>query len=148
MTKQVQIEGLQRILKKLQPKELWGHSFRRFFDRSGETVLNEARLNAPVKTARTITSLGRGASDNVYDLDPNDLPAYLRVGTRVNRNGFPYPRALNDSDRYHHRSKTGFGLKGKPTKGWFTDSLKRAMPQIRSYLGQMRAEIKQKWNKR
>lgn len=38
------------------------------------------------------------------------------IGTNVNRDGFPYPRVLNSSDRYHYRAGP---RKGQQTKGYF-----------------------------
>jgi len=71
----LQVEGLERVLRKVDPKLLAG-PLRRFFDRAGITVRNAAAKRAPVDTGRLRASLA-------YEVDPAPLPLWAKVGTNV-----------------------------------------------------------------
>jgi hypothetical protein len=151
----VQIENLERLLKKLQPQEMLGQPMRRFFDRSGESVLNFGKLRAPVDQGRMRSSLSRGAIGNIWRMDESISPRHLHVGTNVQNRGVSYPAVLeagedNKGRVFHYRGGGARGKKarGKPTKGWFSGALKDARTSIKRYLGQMGNEIKEAFGRR
>ena len=66
------------------------------------------------------------------------------MGTKVTHQGLSYPRALNESPRYHYRGggARGESVAGEPTKGWFAPkALRQAMSAIRHYLKLLEREI-------
>lgn len=135
---------LNRILRKCDPKIL-ADPLKRFFDRAGIAVTNQAKLSAPVDTGRMRASLGKGASGGIWDQDTSAPPLWLKVGTNVNHRGFSYPFALDNSDRYHYRG-THPNLRGKPTQGWFSSSLEKSVNDIRRFLATLGREIRQNWD--
>ena len=153
---EVKVEGLAEALRKLSP-ELYSEPLRKFWERAGIEVLNAAKLRAAVGVSgRMRASLAKGAASSVWDLDSGNPPKSLRIGTNVNRNGFFYPRALEESDKYHYRgggaggasnlqAKVKGALSGEPTKGWFSNAFKDALPQIKHWLVKLSEEIAAKW---
>ena len=151
----VKIENLAEVLGKMSPA-LYADALRKFWERAAETVLNYARLNAPVDTGRMRSSLAKGAPGNVWSLDNASTPQWMKIGTNVNRNGFSYPKVLEESDRYHYigggaggagnlKTKTKGLFSGKPTKGWFSGSFTEAKPDIGSWVKALAKEIGAKW---
>lgn len=75
MAIQVQIEGLERLIKKTSPA-LIGVPLRKFFERAAITVQSKARENAPVDTGRLRSSIA-------YEIDDAAVPLYAEIGTNV-----------------------------------------------------------------
>jgi hypothetical protein len=151
----IKIEGLDEALKRLN-SSLYAEPLRRFWQRVGILVINQAHLNAPVDTGRLRSSLAQGAPNSISEIDSANPPLWAKVGTNVNREGFFYPRALEESDRYHHRgggaggagnlkakAQSKFG--GQPTKGWFSGSIREAVDQLDQWLDKLKEEIAARW---
>jgi hypothetical protein len=100
-----------------------------------EEALNDARLWAPVDTGRLKSSLAK-------EIDPQPAPLWARIGTNVEHEGVSYPRALDESERYHYR---GTSHRGLPTKGWFSGVLTRARPAFDRWVVKCKEEIGQAW---
>jgi hypothetical protein len=153
-------DGLSDAIAMLGP-ELTATPVRRFLERVGETLLGSQMENAPVDTGRTKTSLGRGASEGIWELDPSVVPQSLRIGTNVNSHGFSYPQALDQSPRYHYKGGRAEGrvhgkatgpqhaartaLYGKQTMGWFSDAWIRTDKETDQWVLVLAAEIEDRW---
>lgn len=148
MTTRFKIEGLEELLKRLAP-ELYREPLRRFWYRAAEEVLNVARVRAPVDTGRMRASLQQHGADSLCEIDPSDVPLWIKIGSNVNRKGFYYPRALDESDRYHYRGggALGAGVAGCPTRGWFTRSVDAAKTRIDYWLQRLGEEIGVAWQR-
>ena len=64
----LEIHGLERVTKQLDPAAL-NTPRGRSFERAGEAVLNEAKINAPVETGQLRSSLARRAVGNIWKLE-------------------------------------------------------------------------------
>ena len=138
---EVTIEGLAEALEKLTP-DLYLEPLRRFYERAMETALNAAKVRAPVDTGRMRSSLARGSPGSIWEIDSAATPLWAKVGTNVNDSGFGYPRALDESSKYHYR---GTPYKGQPTQGWFSDAFRLSLGEIERWLGVMKDEIVARW---
>lgn len=118
MADKFEIKNLGKAIRRLN-EPLWTTPMVDFFDRVGISVLDEAKEESPVKTARTRNSLGKGGASNIWRPGKNSLT----IGSNVKHKNFSYPKALDESKRYHHRDGP---LVGQRTKGFFTDAPKRA----------------------
>jgi hypothetical protein len=131
----ITMKGMKEVLKNLDPM-VTIVPLRSFFERAGEIILNHARARAPVDTGRLVTSLGRGAPGNIWELDQAARPLWLKIGTNVTHRGISYPLKLEEKPTYHyrggraegrvHRSATGArhaartALYGQKTQHWFS----------------------------
>jgi len=114
------VEGIDRVLKKLTAKQLL-KPLGDYLLRIGIATQSKARERAPVDTGRLVSSIAYLAPDSILEEDNAEPPLWVRVGTNVNANSFYYPRALDESERYHYRGKLP-GLVGTPTQGWFSET--------------------------
>jgi len=136
----VKIEGLERAIKKLAPS-LYGKPVERFLNRVGIAVTKKQTEYAATKSARMKTSLGMGEEGNVWQ--PLGKPATgLRIGTNVKHKGFSYPRALDESAKYHYARGP---RKGQQTMGWFSKGVERAKDEIDKSLETLKREIAERW---
>jgi len=118
MADKYEIKNLDKAIRRLN-EPLWTKPMVDFFDRAGISVLDEAKRESPVETARTRNSLGKGGASNIWKPGKDSL----EIGSKVKHKNFSYPRALDESDRYHHRDGP---RKGQQTKGYFSDAPDRA----------------------
>jgi hypothetical protein len=136
------VEGLEHLLKKLDSK-LLNKPLDRFFKRAAIRLEAAGKGRAPVDRGRLRNSL-------THEIDRSTPPLWAKVGTNVNRGGFPYPLALDEGGItrvYHYRGGGAMGLAGEPTQGWFREqSVQDAKPDIVSYVGDVGADIKREWD--
>ena len=163
---EVKIEGVEELIRKLDSRTLFGGAMRNFWNLAGLAFLRQAAMRAPVDTGTTRKSLlAKGSGENVWEMDTSDLPMWVKVGTAVQNNGFCYPRALDESDRYHYKggraegrvhplAKGRGGLftgpterMGTPTKGWFSEALPLAIPDIQKALTWLAEAVARVWGK-
>lgn len=138
----VVIPDLARMIEKLDP-DLWEGPLRDFWERAALSFLNEAKSRAPVDTGRLINSLARNAPSGIWQM-ASPHPLWMKVGTNVNREGFPYPRYLEESERTHYRGKHP-NFVGQSTKGWFSSALDAARGAIDQALTTFAEEIGKRW---
>ena len=118
MAKKGHIENLDKAIERL-TDPLWDKPTEDYFDRAGIAVLDEAKRESPVETARLRNSLSKGGASNIWHPIKNGL----EIGSNVSHRGFFYPRALDESARFHHADGP---RRGQRTKGFFTNAPKRA----------------------
>jgi len=139
MADKYEINNLDKAIARLN-EPLWTKPMVNFFDRAGISVLDEAKRESPVETARTRNSLGKGGASNIWKPAKDSLT----VGSNVTHRNFSYPRALDESDRYHHRNGP---RKGQPTKGFFSDAPKRAAGALNKARDALKRETLVAWLK-
>ena len=162
---EAKIEGVEELVRKLDSRTLFGGAMRHFWDLAGLAFLRQAAMRAPHRTGLTETSLlAKGHKCNVWETDTSDIPMWVKVGTKVTNEGFCYPRALDESDRYHYKgaaegrvhplAKGRGGLfterterMGTPTKGWFSEALPLAIPDIQKALTWLAEAVARVWGK-
>ncbi len=118
------VDGTEAIIKKYQPKTL-KRPVTRFLDRSGISVLNEAKVRAPVDTGLLRSSLAKGAGSGVWEMAHGVFPKQLEVGTRV----FYAPFQEFGTSR------------GVPAKRFMQGGMKDARPEIGRHVGTLKKEI-------
>lgn len=146
-----ELDGLDKLLENLDARKLLAGPITRFLTRCAMITLNKAKERAPVDTGRLWTSLTYGRGDNV-EMDTAEPPLSVRVGTNVQADGFPYPKALDEGEQYHYRGKAergtkSWGLYGEPTKGWFSDVPGLLSDQYGEAGEAMLNEIGESWGK-
>ncbi len=155
MSVSVEIEGLDELLKKLEPRQLNG-PLRRFFQRSTITVQNQARQKAPVDTGRLRSSIAT-------QVDHSTPPMWGKIGTNVKyapfvefgtRPHWPPPGALQPWARRHgfppgpegdflvRRAIARHGTRAQP---YLIPALEESMGDIRRFLDKMADEIEEAW---
>jgi len=154
---QVKLEGVEKVIAKASPK-LWAGPLTTWFMGTGRATLRSAQRVAPIDTGRTVSSLQKGASGNIWELKKvRGIPLSLRIGTRVTERGFCYPRELDESSRYRYRGgraagrvhPRGRGIRAgllrtrRLTKGWFSEAPRRT--DYRRYLDKLAADIARNW---
>ena len=145
----VHILNLQEVLSKLDGKKLLAGPVKNFLTRCAIATLNKAKERAPVDTGRLWSSLTFQPGVNVI-IDNAEIPSEVAVGTNVNAEGFPYPKALDEGDQYHYRGKgeqggKSWGLVGQPTKGWFSDVPSLLGEEYRELSNTLAEEIAAEW---
>lgn len=153
--KGIVIEGLEDARRKLSP-ELFAKVIREFWHDAGKIVMNETRAAAPSDKGTLKGSLDIGAPGSFFKISPTDPAEWAEVGTNVDRAGFRYPWALENSDYYHFAPAKGggtFGRRGsragrKPTKGWFSEAFARGQDKVARARDKMIAKIATKWARR
>lgn len=147
----IKIENLEKLLKKMDAEHLLGKAVYNCLFRMAETTLNKAKTRSPHRTGRTWSSLGK---EEGKQFDRAPIPKWVMVGTNVNANGFPYPKALDDGYRtdtgsaYHYRGHSlNAELYGQETKGWFTDTPGLLANEYKRIGDMMLDEIAKEWGK-
>lgn len=139
-TMKMEVRGLQELIAKTRDKKLIGEPLRRFFNRATLKVESRGKVNAPVDKGRLRGGLAS-------EVDTAEIPRWGKVGTDVSHRGFPYPKALDESDRYHYRGGGALGLSGANTQGWFSErSVQASLEDIRGYLREAGSDIKAIWD--
>ena len=155
-TVEVRFEGLEQILKKLDPKFL-GKPVRDFLERAGITAMNKAKERAPWDSGRLASSLGKMAPGSIWIMDIATPPLSLEVGSSVNAAGFGYPEALDQSPLYHYKGGRAQGkmapgsagatparpTMGVQTRGWFSEAPALLAEVYNRCVQQMAKEIEQ-----
>jgi len=146
MSLNVKVNGLERLLRKLDEKTLRA-PMRRFFKRAAIRLEGAGKRRAPVGQFGTLRN--RFA----HEIDPAPLPLWAKVGTPAESpRGFPYPLALDEGGVtrvYHYRSGGAMGLAGQATKGWFREhAVADARTDIRGYVDDIGGDIKRQWESR
>lgn len=118
MAKKGHIKNLDKVIRRLN-EPLWTKPQEDYLTRAGIAILDEAKRESPVETARLRGSLGKGGASNIWRLGKKGL----EIGSNVSHRGFFYPDALDKSRRFHHRDGP---RRGQRTKGYFTNAPKRA----------------------
>jgi len=134
-----EIKNLDKAIARLS-EPLWTKPMVNYFDRAGISVLDEAKRESPVETARTRNSLGKGGASNIWKPGKDSL----EIGSNVTHRNFSYPRALDESDRYHHRDGP---RRGQQTKGFFSDAPERAASALNKALDTFKRETLTAWLK-
>lgn len=94
----------------------------------------------PIDKARLRGSLQPGAAEGTTRIDRNKPPLWAEVGTNVDYGG-----ALEKSNRTHYRRGPS---KGKPTKGWLSNSADRTAAKISRKMGAPLAKaLEDSWHK-
>jgi len=121
MSFQAILRGLPELLAKFEKaKEIIEAETRTAITEGAVTVQGDVREFGPVDIGRLRSSVGyevRGTFPEIRGI----------VGTNVEARGFPYPAALDASERYHYRRGP---RKGSPTFKYFSGSLERKQKQI------------------
>ncbi|OQB25097.1 MAG: hypothetical protein BWY10_02525 [Chloroflexi bacterium ADurb.Bin180] len=139
------VEGIDRVLKKLDPKKLL-KPLEGYLLRIGIATQGKARERAPVDTGRLVSSIAYLAPDSILEIDNSEPPMWVKVGTNVNANGFYYPKALDESERYHYRGKLP-GLVGTPTQGWFSETPGLLQDEYAKIGDRLLSDISDLWGK-
>ena len=107
---------------------------RRFFQRCMMAMHTYAATpgHVPIDTNTLRNSMAPGAGLTEADED------HAQVGTNVE----PYPRVLEESDRYLYRGGPSGGMQ---TKGWLSKTLPAVRPEIEGLLSQMAREMEAGW---
>lgn len=134
----IDASDIDRMVRKLRNLEA-GRTLRphvmRYFERAGETVLNNLRVWSPVKTGRLRTSLAKGAPEGLWRISGFPVPKQLRIGTNVKHRGESYPRILDKSPIHTYARGP---REGQLTQGWFSkskDRTRRSLNKLRDILG-------------
>jgi hypothetical protein len=136
----VEIRGLKELIEKANSERLLAAPIRRFFNRAALTIVSRGKLQAAVDK-------GYMRNNIAFEVDSSEIPTWARVGCDVSNRGFPYPKALDESDRYHYRGGGALGQSGAKTRGWFSErSVKASLEDIRGYLRDAGKEIKDRWD--
>lgn len=136
-----ELRGIDRLLRKLDYKTLFNDPLRRFFNRATLKIVSRGKEQAPVQFGRL-----RGGIRN--EVDSSSPPKWGKVGCNVAHRGFPYPKALDESDRYHYRGGGALGQTGRRTRGWFSErSVQASLSDIRGYLRDAEKDVKDIWDK-
>lgn len=151
----VRIEGLDKLLKKVEPG-LLNKPLRNFFKRATITVQNRARDKAPVDTGRLRSSIAT-------EVDRRDPPKWGKVGTNVKyapfvefgtRPHWPPPGALQPWARRHGfpTGPTGDFLvrraiarRGTRAQPYLKPALEKSVGDIKRFLSRMADEIEAGW---
>ena len=124
------VEGLAEALRQLSPEKV-AKPVRDFLTKAIITVQGLARERAAVDTGRMRQAV-------TYEVDSSSPPTWAKVGVNVNRGGFDYPAALDESERYHYAAGP---FAGEETKGWLSDAPKEAGSEIDGFLGELEDEL-------
>jgi len=136
----IEIRGLDRLIAKTSDKKLIGQPLKRFLNRSAVKIVSRGKEQAPVDR-------GYLRNNIAFKVDSSEVPQWAKVGCDVSHRGFPYPKALDESDRYHYRGGGALGQSGNKTRGWFSErSVHASLEDIRSYARDAEKEIKQAWD--
>lgn len=142
---EITIEGIDEALKRLSPKELL-KPLERYLLRIAIATQSKAKERAPVDTGRLRSSIAYQAPESILEFDNAEPPLWVRVGTNVNADGFYYPKALDESEKYHYRG-TLPELVGQPTQGWFSDTPGLLTDKYGKIGDQLLSEIQDIWSK-
>jgi hypothetical protein len=150
------IENLDEVLRKLDSPKLLAKAVRNFLTHCAVATLNTMRDRAPHDTGRLWSNLTFQPGVNVV-IDDAEIPSQVIVGTNVNADGFPYPKALDigsysvkssqSSGLYHYRGKSMTEFYGKETMGWFSEAPGLLTDKYRELGDTMLDEIKAEWSK-
>jgi hypothetical protein len=127
-----EVKGLEEAIRQLSPEKV-AKPVRDFLTKAIITVQGLARERAAVDTGRMRQAVA-------YEVDSSSPPTWAKVGVNVNRAGFDYPAALDESERYHYAAGP---FAGEQTKGWLSDTPKEAGSEIDGFLGQLEDELKE-----
>ena len=162
----VKIEGLERLIRKLDPDLIAG-PMRNFLKKSAITVQGLARKKASV-------DMGRLRSSIDYEVDGRQAPLWAKVGSRVHyaipqefgtgsqgepgvahkAKHWPPPAALDVWARRHGFERGGqvariIGRRGGlRAKRFLRGGLEESLGTIKSLLNRMGVEIRNKWEER
>lgn len=158
----IEVRGVAKLVAKAQPK-LVAKPIREMFEAAGEDYLNLAKLRAPVDIGLLRSTLARGAKASIFQVEARQVPRFVKVGTSHvdQKSGFPYPKVLDVSPRYHHRGGGAGGsaapaasgeqskLQGTRTRGWFSGVKKEPayLMLIRRRISTAERAIKKNWNR-
>lgn len=166
----IEVEGLERVLEKLQPS-LVAEPLRGFLNRAAITVQTRARAGAPVDTGHLRAMIG-------YEVDSAAMPAFARIGFIGAEDGSPLwfkarameygtgsqgdevshagghwpPGAALDVWAQRHGMASGWAVAGgigrrgglRPRR-FLRNAIAQSMAEILGMLEQMRAEIAARW---
>jgi len=151
----IKIEGLDKLLKKVDPK-LLSKPLRNFFQRSTIAIQNRAREKAPVDTGRLRAGIAT-------EVDHSSPPKWGKVGTNVKyapfvefgtRPHWPPPGVLQPWARRHgfppgargdflvRRAIAQHGTRARP---YLTPAFEESMSDIKHFLDRVADEIKAGW---
>lgn len=133
----VTIEGLDELLRDLEPEELL-QPLMEFFHEAGGIVKEKAIHRAPVETGRLRGSIFHkvGGGGSVFSVSV-EVP-----GSVASPRGFPYPMGLNAMGGYHYRAGP---FSGGATAGYWERSLEDATGEVISELDGVAGEIEARW---
>ena len=135
---EVIIEGSDKLRQAMDNEQLTAPAIRKMMYHIAILLRRGAKERSPVDTGKLLASL-------TYMVDSRPLPRFAIVSTdRLSPRGFPYPRALEDSPRYHYRRTARQGL---PTKGWFSGTIEAQMDRIVLTVVRALEEIGERWER-
>ena len=101
----LKVEGITQLVAKLEADEILSKPMRRAFSRIGIQGKTAAKLAAPYAQGGLRGSISTRMSSA-------KVPTFVAVVVRANRNGYPYPRLLEFSNRHHHFHWLGNAVAG------------------------------------
>lgn len=140
----IQVENIEEVLATIDPEHLLAKPVHDFLYKCGLETSNMAKERAPHDTGRLWSSLG---TDESIEIDNAEIPLWVMVGTNVNAEGFPYPKALDESDRYHYRGRSQTALFGTETKDWFSGTPALLTGRYKELSDAMLEDIAERWGK-
>lgn len=129
----VQIDGAKELMAKLRTEDpIYADPLRVALLTAAEDVRDEARKLAPMKTGALRASL-------VAAISAAPVPKWGRVKSKLKRGKFPYPLALEISDKYHYRRTK------RPTKGFLIIAFIRRAARVNELLEKAATTIENRW---
>jgi hypothetical protein len=136
----VSVEGLDRLLKTIEPEHLYGDPVRDLLDwgrREGERLAEGRAPRATGRLAGSITSTLKASGAQPH--------AVIQFSRLASDNGFRYPHALNSSRKFRRSVTVSGASKGKTTYKWFTGVISLVRKAIRSRSKAADAKIESAW---